>query len=354
MKLKKAMEEYERRLEESRKRSEKIRKEFNKRIIKKKKEILKMLSSLEKKKLPKGVDENLKKRILTDREKYVSALRRILDGVETVDDLGKRLPELAKLHVDHGRYLLITFEKELYRINRTLKEMNEDYVEYVKELEKFNIPEIRVGELIEEIRKTSSELEREKERLERFKKCLKEKRMELEKKAQEEGMADLRREIEELEAMKRQIEIEVRSRVSKLQKPLRKMRMGGLAEEVARDSGVALQRPEEFLKLVSSVEDSFDGKAKKSAEWILKNFEEKVKEIKRVNKEIEEKQRTLEEKRKPLKKLEESIREIEREILEVENSIKKLERKLSHLREDLEEELGLMKKVLGEEIEVDF
>ena len=354
MKLKKAIEEYELRREESRKRSEKLRKEFNKRVVKKKKEILKRLSSLEKKKLPKGIDEKLAKRILTDREKYVSALRRALDGVETVEDLGKRLPELAKLHVDHGRYLLMVFEKELYGINRLLKEMNEDYVEYVRELEGLSVPEVRLPEIIEDIKETSSELEREKERLERLQKSLKEKKNELEKKAREEGIDEVEREIKELEAAKRRIEIEVRSKVSKLQKPLRRMRLGGLADEVARDSGVAIQRPKEFLELVSNMRNSFEGKAKKSAEWILKNLDEKVAEVRKLEEEIAKRQRILEEKKESLRTLEDNIREIEREILEVEDSIKKLERKLEHLREELEEELKLMEEILGENVEVDF
>jgi len=348
------MKEYVQKREKAQNKIEKLKKEFEKDLKKRKKELLKKLKSLENKKLPKGIDENLAKKILADRIQYVTSLKRIVETMNTPEDVEKKLPELAKLHVNHGRYLMVAFEREVYDVNRLLREINESYLKFLKAVERLSIPDSRVSLILDDIARTKAEIEENKKLLWSLQRELNELEKELILKRKEEGIETLKVEIEELIRKRKSVELEVRSKVSKLQKPLRRMRLGGLADEVARDSGVAIQRPKEFLELVSNMRNSFDGKAKKSAEWVLKNLDEKVAEVRKLEEEIAKRQRILEKKKESLRTLEDNIREIEREILEVEDSIKKLERKLEHLREELEEELKLMEEILGENVEVDF
>jgi len=354
LKLKRAIEEYRQRLEANKRLREKIKVDCTQRISRRKKELLKRISSLEKKKLPKDIDENLRKRILSDRKKYVSALRRALENVKTIEDLGKRLPELAKLHVDHGRYLAVVFEKEIYAINKLLKEMNQDYVEYVDRVEKTALSEINPMETMEKIRRIREQIKETRKELEDLKSLFLRKKSQLKRRAKEEGIEDLKKEIEAITREKKSVELEIRSKVSKLQKPLKRMRLGGLADKVARDSAIVFERPKEFLKLLGTLKERFQEKGRKTIDWLLENLEEKLENINTLEEELEAKKGLLTEKEKLLEELEREISELERKKVRLETRIKKLERKLDYLSERLHEEIRVMESVLGEKIEVDF
>jgi len=349
--VEKAIGEYRRKREENLREIEKLKRAYWKSFLKKRKEVLKRLEKLEKKKLPKGMDEKLAKKVEADRAKYVSSLRRALEGIETMDDLGKRLPELAKLHVDHGRYLLIAFEKDLYGINRLLKELSEEYAEYSTRVSELQLPELNVEGTLAQIEETRRSLNEGRAELGKLKRELEAKRNELAERRRELGMGEIDERIKELVSSKKGIEIEVRSKVSKVQKPIRRMRLGGFADDVARDSGLAIEEPNEFLSLLIKVYPRLEGKAKKSAEWLLKNLEGKVGEIRELEREIERLESLRREKLRELESIEEEARTVERLILEVEENVRRLERKLEHLEKELEKEIEALEEVLGERVE---
>ena len=348
--LRKALEEYERRREEGLKKAEELREKYNRWLAKKKKELLKRISSLEKRKPPKNVDDRLLQRVEVARRSYVSALRRTVEGIGTMEDLGKRLPDVAKLHVDYGRHVMILFEKDVYAINSLLRELGEGYSRYIEELSTAFLPELRVRELLAEIEALSSELKGLEREIAELRKELEEKKKALNS-ASSDGMEDIEAAIEETRAEIRKAEIEVRSKVSKLGKPLKRMRLGGIADEVARDSGVALERPDEFLELLRDVYPKLSGKAKKAADWLLENLEEELERVETLRERLSELNSEEEKRRGKLKPLLEEIEGIEREIQKREAMRAKLEKKRAHLEGELEEEIEKLGSLLGVEIE---
>ena len=352
--MKRAIEEYRRRREGNLREIEKLEKEYQKSLRRKKNDILKRLDKLEGKKLPKGIDEKLAKKVEADRTRYVASLRRTLKGIETMEDLGKKLPELAKLHVDHGRYLLIAFEKDIYGINRLLKELSEEYAEYSARVSELQLPELNVEGLFSEIEETKRLLEKNRAELKRLEGELQAKEEELQARINELGIEELERRLGELKASRRKVEMEVRSKVSKVQKPIKRMRLGGIADEVARDSGVALERPKEFLSLLIKVYPRLEGKAKKSADWLIKNLESKVAELNELGERIEELEAERNARIEELEPLEQEIRTLERTIAEMEENLKRIERKLDHLQREFEEELKALEELVGEKVEVSF
>ncbi|NJE42800.1 hypothetical protein [Thermococcus sp. GR6] len=352
MKLEQALEEYEKRRKKAEKEAEKVRKKYNKRLEKKVKDILKKIDALERKEVPKNVDERIKRIVTAEKKSYVGALRKALESIETMDDLGKRLPDLAKLHVGHGKYLLLIFEKDVYAINRLLKELNEDYLNYYEELSKKDLIELEIGELIEgedETKKNLSLAEKEKKDLQ---KKVEEKKAELEEFYREHGLDELEKGIKELSLRVKRGEMEVRSRASKLQKPIKRMRLHEeIASEFVKDSSVVLKRPEEFVSLLQKIYPRLEGKHKKTAQWLIENLLEKTEAIEDDRKKLVE----LEKKRDKIisdaetKKKE--IWELERLIEEKEAEIKKLKRQLEHLEKELNKSLRKLEEILGEKIE---
>lgn len=351
MKLEQALERYERIKKERERELEKIRKKYNKRLKKDLKEILKKLDELERKEIPKNIDERIKRILEGERKSYVSSLRTALKSIENMEDLGKRLPDLSKFHVGHGKYLIEVFDREIYTINKLLKGISEDYASYYREISEKMLEEIDVHSLLREMREVRDALERAREERDKLRRLSDEKHTKLTKLQEEKGLPQLEEEIKELASEIRKIEIEIRSKASKLQKPLKRMRLGGFASEFAKDSGLAIEEPQRTLELLKNVEPKLEDKYRKPARWLLENLPEKVSEITEKRARLEElgekKARILEESTS----MEKEIWEIERLIEEKEEEIRRLKRRLEHLEKEFEEGLRKIEDVLGERIE---
>ncbi len=352
MKLEQALDEYERRREKSRKAAEKVRKKYNKRLEKKVREILKRIDELERKSIPRNVDDSIRKIVTAERRNYVTALRNALSSVSDMESLGKRLPDLAKLHVGHGKYLLIIFEKDVYAINRLLKELNEDYVRYYNELAEKGVEEVRIRETLAEVRETKkamAEVERELEGLhERAEKAEKE----VEKFYAGKGLGELEESIKALHSRIRSEELEIRSKASKLQKPVKRMRLGEpMAEELIRDTSIALRKPGEFIEFVKKIEPRLEPKQRKAAKWLIDNLEGKVAEIMAQREELLELERRRDEVLSKGHELEEELGRLRRLIEEREAELEKLKNRLEHLEKELEKEIEKLEKILGTKIE---
>ncbi|NJE61547.1 hypothetical protein [Thermococcus sp. 21S7] len=352
MRLERALDEYEKRKKKAEKEVEKVRKKYREHLKKKIREILKKIDSLEKKDVPGNVDDNIKKIVIAEKKNYVTALRNALASIETMDDLGKRLPDLAKLHVGHGKYLLLIFEKDVYAINRLLKELNEDYVKYYNELGRKGLPDLRVRELISEVEKTKENIataEREKLELGRE---LKEKERELDEFYREHGLQRLEEDIKNLSSSLRTAEMEVRSKASKLQKPIKRMRLHEpIADELVGDSSVALRKPDEFISLLQRLYPRLDGKYRKTAQWLMENLKERADAIEREREKLSELERKRDRILADGDARKKEIWEIQRLIEEKEAEIRKLKRKLEHLERELDESLARLEEILGESIE---
>ncbi|NJE05850.1 hypothetical protein E3E36_06780 [Thermococcus sp. M36] len=352
MRLEQALEEYERKRKKAEKETEKIRKKYNSRLERRIREILKRIEALERSKLPKNIDENMAKIVSAERKNYVTALRNALGSIKDMEDLGKRLPDLAKLHVGHGKYLLIIFEKEVYAINRLLKELNEDYVRYYNELMEKGLKDLRIQELLreeKEIREALIKAEMERRELE---KKITTKRQELEDFFTKEGLDTIEQEMKHLTSGLRSAEIEIRTKASKLQKPIKRMRLHEeVAHEFIRDTSTVLRKPEEFISLLQRVYPRLDGKYRKAAQWLIENLEEKAKEVEKERaklKELEEKRDSILARAEARKK---ELWELERLIEEKEVELKRLRNKLEHLEKELSESIAKLEAILGKKIE---
>ncbi len=349
--MEQALERYEKIKREREHELEKIRKKYNKRLKKDLKELLKKLDDLEKKKIPKNVDERIKRVLEGERKSYVSSLRTALTSIETMEDLGKRLPDLSKFHVGHGKYLLEIFDEEVYTINRLLKGLSEDYASYYQEVSEKGLEDIDVNSLLEEIREVKAAIGNAREERDKLRTLTGQKREELNRLQEGKGLPDLESSIDVLSGEIRKMEIEIRSKASKLQKPIKRMRLGGFADEFARDSGLAIEEPERTLELLKSVKPKLEGKYRKTAEWMLKNLPERTEIIKKKRTELEKLQEKKDEILEETASKEKEIWEIERLIEEKEDEIRRLKRHLEHLERELEESLKKIEEVLGEKIE---
>ncbi|HID41988.1 MAG TPA: hypothetical protein EYP33_07565, partial [Pyrodictium sp.] len=191
--MERALKEYEKRkrkVEEDRK---KLEEKYTFKFLKKKHGILKNLEKLEKKEIPKKVDDRIKKVVERERKSYVDTLRRTLERIENIDELGRFLPELSKFHISHGKYLLLVFEKEVYAINKLLKEVSEEYTEYIKRTAEIGIEPIEFDSILNSIETTRKQLEKEEKDLELLK-------TELEEKEKELKTAKFSKELEEIES----------------------------------------------------------------------------------------------------------------------------------------------------------
>ena len=232
MRLREALREYERKKENIKKQRQRTKAKYtesSKEIILK---IFKNLERLEKKEIPKNVDSQLARIVKVERERYITALRNMLQKIESIEDVEKILPEISKVHVAHGRHLLLVFEREIYEINALLKALSKEYSAYLEEINK-NIEDVKIKELLkelEDLRNHIKEEELSKEKLvihlEELQKQIKELEDKPEFKALRESEEKLKREIS-------QKEINIRSKISKLQKPIKRMR---LPDRIAENS----------------------------------------------------------------------------------------------------------------------
>ncbi|WCN28270.1 hypothetical protein [Thermococcus kodakarensis] len=351
MRMEDALRKYQLRLEESQKEALKIRKNYQKWLSKKKKELKRAVEKLEKVKPPKNVDETLLKIVEADRRAYVSAFKRALEGIQDIEDLGKRLPELGKVHIDYGKHVIILFEKEVLAINSILKEMDEGYREYLQETQRISLPKLEVEEKIEELKTVKEKLSFINSEIESLLEEISLKRKEIEQERQKPEVKSIEGQLENLITKKKKLEMEVRSNVSKIQKTLKRLRMGGLADQLARDSGVALEKPGEVVSLLQTLKPRFEGKARKSVEWLSENLESTVSEIKELDRKIHELRSAMEKELSRAGHLEDEISFLERRTAELESEKKKLEKLKARLEEEIQQEVKLLEKALGEEIE---
>lgn len=339
------MREYQTLKKRREKELESIRREYSEEMRQLVEEILQLLKELEEKEPPSKVDRRLLSIALRERKTYVSALGKLFSSLDSIDDLGARLGKISKYHVGHGRYLMLLFEKDVYRINKLLKELSELYGRYVSEVGERSLPELRIGEIMGEIEGLKREISLTEEELNSLRKKIEEL-----KNAPNTETDELDKELQRREELKvkiRTLRTELRSKASKLHKPLKRMRLPE-AVPFLKDSSYALDNPDEFLNLVKRVYPRLDGKAKKASDWLLKNFPSKLDELRKLEEELE--------------LVEGRIREIESkssgrrlEILRTEERVKRLEDKLrrqrsrlNSLEKRLEEEVRLLEGLLTE------
>ena len=349
--MEQALERYEALRKEREKELEKLKKRYNSVLKKSLGELLKRLEELERKELPKKMDERMKKVVEGERRSYVLSLRTVLSGIETMEDLGKRLPDVSKFHVSHGKYLVEIFDKDVYRINKLLKELSEEYGGYYQELSKKKLEEINPKGLIAEIEETQEkikELESEKDDISRK---INEKKKELESFRESSGLGEIEREQKEITKELKALEIDVRSKASKLQKPVKRMRLGGFADDFVRDSSIVIEREKEFFELLDMIESKLDKKQEKAAKWLRKNLPEKAKKIRELRKRLRDLEKKKEEVSSKTSVLRKEIWELEREIEKREAEIKRLRRKLEHLEKELDDEISKLNEILGERVE---
>ncbi|ASJ00747.1 DNA repair protein Rad50 [Thermococcus gorgonarius] len=348
MKLEQAIKRYELLRKQREAELERLRSEYLDRVREIIGEILRILDGLEKKEPPKDVDSHLLRVALRERDAYVSTLRRILGGITAMDELERKLGEISKLHVGHGRYLIVLFKKDVYRVNGLLKELGEIYGEYSLKIREKGLPDLDVARLIaemEEVRKEISSMEQRLDELSRL-------REELEggRSSESPELEGLVGEKNALEVRLRTLQTEVRSKASKLQKPLKRMRIPEAAPFI-KDTSHVLQKPEEFLELVRRVYLSLDKKAKKAADWLLQNLLSKVQEITEIEKQIGLITSQVESARGSMKASEESLKTTEEEIKRIEYELRKLRNRLSSIEDELEREVLVLERILGEKIE---
>ncbi|WP_461863624.1 hypothetical protein [Thermococcus sp.] len=355
MKLEQALREYEKKAEKMKKERAKIEEKYNRKLVRDKQEILKRIDDLEGKQIPKDVDDRIKKIVGAERRMYVSTLKRMLEKVETMEDFGKLLPELSKLHVSHGKYLLVLFEKDVYGINRILKRMSEEYQEYLEKLSKTLIPEIKIDVIEREKEEIAREIEQLSKEKESIESAIEQRKEDLRKFYDEADLEGIEEKIKELEGELKKEELELRSKISKLQKPIKRMRTG---EEVARrtveNSYYAVEHPDEFISFLIKTRSRLEGKYKKTADWLLENLKDRAEKIRKMKGELSELIAEKEEILSDGRDFEEDIKRLERNLREKEEQISKLRERLKALDREYRESIRELEKLLGKKIEIDF
>ncbi|ALV62839.1 Chromosome partition protein smc [Thermococcus sp. 2319x1] len=352
MKLKEALREYEKVREDVKKQRQKTAEKYtnsSKEIVSK---ILKNLKKLEQRELPKKVDPQLARIVEVEKERYVTALRNMVKKIESIEDVEKILPEISKFHVAHGRHLLLIFEREVYELNALLKSLSKEYSAYLEEVNKLGIENVKAKELLKELEDLKShvkEEERSKENLMTQLKRLQEQIEELENKPELKALGELE---EKLRREISQKEIKIRSQVSKLQKPIKRMRVPDTtAREFLKDSAYAIHHPEEFLKMLDRIENKLDKKYKKTVEWAKASLVVESQELNAMKEKltkIEEKLSTFIGEEKAKKR---EIEELKKKIQEKEEKIRSFEGQIQELEEELRESISKLERILGEKIE---
>lgn len=351
MRLEQALERYEALRKERERELQKLNERYNALLKKSLGELLRRLDELERKELPKKMDERIKKIVEGERRSYVLSLRTVLSGIESMQDLGKRLPDISKFHVSHGKYLVEVFDKDVYRINKLLKALSEEYERYYRELTEKSLGELNPKKLLEDINETRERIKRLESEKDVISREIQAKREELENFRESVGLGEIEKEQEELTKELKALEIEIRSRASKLQKPVKRMRLGGFADEFVKDSSVVIEREREFFELLKVIEGRLDKRQEKAAKWLRKNLPEKAAKIKELRRKLEELEAKKEEAYSRSSALEKEIWELERELEKREAEIRRLRRKLEHLEKELDEAISELEAILGEKVE---
>lgn len=352
MKLKEALREYEKIKEDTKKQRQKISEKYTKSskgIVLK---ILKNLERLEQKELPKKIDPQLARIVEVEKERYITALRNMVQKIKSIEDVEKILPEISKFHVAHGRHLLLIFEKEVYEINTLLKALSKKYSEYLGEINKVGIEDVETEKLLkelEDLRNHVKEEELSKEKLMAQLKKLQEQIEELEKKPEfkvlKESEEKLKREIS-------QKEINIRSKISKLQKPIKRMRMPDMtAKEFSKDSAYAIHHPEEFLKLLDKIKDNLDKKYKKTAEWAKTSLVKESQELAVMKEKLTKIEEELSNFIREEEAKKREIEELKKKIQEKEKKIRSFKKQIQELEEELRKSISKLEHILGEKIE---
>ncbi|ASJ02774.1 DNA repair protein Rad50 [Thermococcus profundus] len=348
MKLEEAIRKYELLRKQREKELEELKDHYLKRVTEIIREILEALDELERKEPPKDVDPHLLSIALRERNAYVSALRRILGGINSLEELERRLGEISKLHVGHGRYLIALFKKDVYRVNRLLKELSEVYTEYTLKLREISLPDLKIVGIkreMDELRGRISQTERELKALVEYSKGLGS-----EKTSEKGELEPLEEKENELQVRIRTLQTEIRSKASKLQKPLKRMRIPE-ASPFLEDTSYSLRYPEEFLELLKMVYPSLDGKSKKSADWLIKNLPSKIEEINTLKEQLETVRREIESAKSASRRSEELALEVRRKISELEEELKKLRSHYRSIEGELAGEIKVLERILGERVE---
>ncbi|WP_042697481.1 hypothetical protein [Thermococcus sp. PK] len=353
MKLREALREYEKIKEDVKKQRQKIAEKYTKTSKEIVSKILRTLENLEQKELPKKIDPQLARIVGVERERYTTALRNMVRKIESIEDIEKVLPEISKLHVAHGRHLLLVFEKEVYEINTLLKVLSDEYSSYIKEINKIGIEDVETEKLLKELeglKNLIKEEERSKEELTEQLKKLQEQITELENKLEFKAFREAE---EELKGEISQKEIAIRSKISKLQKPIKRMRMpDATARKFLEDSAYAIHHPEEFLKLLDRIEDKLDKKYKKTVEWARTSLLRESQELALMK----EKLAKIEEELSAFVNEEDSkkreIMELKRKLKEKEEKLKLLKKQMQELEEELRKSISKLEHILGEKIEM--
>lgn len=348
--MERALKEYEKRRRKVEEERKKLKEKYASRFLKRKHEILKHLEKLERKKIPE-IDDRIKKIVERERRSYVDTLRRTLERIENIDKLGRFLPELSKLHVSHGKYLLLVFEKEIYAINRLLREISEDYTEYINRMAEIDIEPVELNSILTGIETTREQLEEAEKDLEFLRAELEEKEKKLRTKEFEKMLEEIESEIGNLKFSIARDEIEIRSKISKLHKPIKRLRTGEkIADEILKDSSYGIEHPEEFLSFLIKIRGRLEGKYRQTADWIVQNLKPKSGEIMEKRKRLKELMHRRHEILQEKREIENEIERIKTLILEKEARIKRLKKRLLELERELHESLSKLERILNTRI----
>ncbi|RLG36673.1 MAG: hypothetical protein DRO01_07895, partial [Thermoproteota archaeon] len=291
-----------------------------------------------------------------ERGAYITTFTNLLGRIDSMEDLGRFLPEFSKFHVGHGRYLIEFFEKRVYRINRLLRDLSTLYAEYYKELNSLPLTEVPdVGSKL-------SHLEELKRRFNRLEEDVKRLRSEEEKLEEQFQGVKERTEIEALEekveSLRRKLaskEIQVVSALSSLKKPLKRARLSGDSfNAFMTDTKFALERPDEVRKLIEEGLDNgyFPGKYERKAREALKMLD-MVPMLMEQRRELNGAERELTEKKKEIESFESRLRHLRETLARKESELKRIRNEMERLQREIEEAISRMERILGERIELE-
>jgi len=349
--LEEALRKYESIRKERSSELEELKEEYWNRAEETIKEILENIDDLENRESPRNVDETLLRIALRDRSRYVTSMRRILGEISSMEELGRKLPEVTKFHVSMGRYLLVVFEKDMRTINSLMKQLGELHAEYSNEVSSKELPDVdvTVRQLLDELRKIEEErkeleekVKEEEERIRQLKGLLSKERGSEDQEVSNAG---------EVVKKARTLRIQIRSKVSKLQKPLKRMRIPE-AKPFIENSAFAIENPDEFLSMLTRVYPKLEGKYKSVARWAIENLKNKVNELEELEKQVKAAQERKEKEEQEVREIRRKIQDVEREIKRIRNNVHKLTRKEESIKLELEKRVKEMEDVLGEEVEL--
>lgn len=355
MKLEEALLELEKKRKKVSKERTRLREAYSKKIFKLLKAIEKEVKNLRKEEIPKKIDERIAKIVENERRSYVDTLMNFLERIDDMDSLERFLPELSKFHVSHGKYVMMIFEKKIYRINRLLKELSETYGEYQSRLRSFWEPEVPdIERILEDIKRArghvqelQTELGEAKEREDELKAAIVQKR-------KDSGLSELEEEIEARRKELSHIEIKLTSDLSYLKKPLKKARVkGDVAERFLRDTKFAFEEPAKIKGLLKDAIDRgyFDKKHERRAREIIERLDAELGEIKARKKELDSLEAERIRKSEEIEAFEVQLGRLEARIEEKEEELEKAKKKLRELEEEFNRGLREIEKILGTKIE---